>query len=48
MLGAMQNWDLRVTRIVDHAAREHGHRQLLTRWADGRETRTNRAKNTAY
>ncbi|WP_088308836.1 long-chain fatty acid--CoA ligase [Novosphingobium sp. B 225] len=41
MLGAMQDWDLRVTRIIDHAAREHGTRELLTRWADGSETRTN-------
>ncbi len=40
MLGAMQDWDLRVTRIIDHAAREHGTRELLTRWADGSETRT--------
>jgi acyl-CoA synthetase (AMP-forming)/AMP-acid ligase II len=40
MLGAMQDWDLRVTRIVDHAAREHGGREILTRWADGSETRT--------
>ena len=40
MLGAMQDWDLRVTRIIDHAAREHGGRELLTRWADGSESRT--------
>nr|MBP6555770.1 AMP-binding protein [Novosphingobium sp.] len=41
MLGAMQDWDLRVTRIIDHAAREHGTREIVTRWADGSETRTN-------
>ncbi len=40
MLGAMQDWDLRVTRFVDHAAREHGGRELVSRWADGSETRT--------
>ena len=40
MLGAMQDWDLRVTRIVDHAAREHGTREIVSRWADGSETRT--------
>lgn len=40
MLGAMQDWSLVVTRIVDHAAREHGTRELVTRWADGSETRT--------
>ena len=36
----MQDWSLVVTRIIDHAAREHGSRELVTRWADGRETRT--------
>ena len=41
MLGAMQDWDLRVTRIIDHAAREHGAREIVTRWGDGSETRTN-------
>ena len=40
MLGQMQDWSLCVTRIVDHAAREHGTRELVTRWADGSETRT--------
>jgi acyl-CoA synthetase (AMP-forming)/AMP-acid ligase II len=40
MLGAMQDWDLRVTRIVDHAAREHGSREIVTHWADGSESRT--------
>jgi len=44
MLGAMQDWDLRVTRLVDHAAREHGAREIVTRWADGSETRTNWAE----
>lgn len=44
MLGAMQDWDLRVTRLVDHAAREHGTREIVTRWADGSETRTNWAE----
>ena len=41
MLDAMQDWDLRVTRFIDHAAREHGTREIVTRWADGSETRTN-------
>ncbi|MEO7247583.1 MAG: long-chain fatty acid--CoA ligase [Novosphingobium sp.] len=40
MLGQMQDWSLCVTRIVDHAAREHGTRELVTRWADGSETRS--------
>ena len=38
-LGAMQDWDLRVTHLIDHAAREHGSREIVTRWADGSETR---------
>ncbi len=44
MLGAMQDWDLRVTHIIDHAAREYGSREIVTYWADGRETRTNWAE----
>lgn len=40
MLGAMQDWDLVVTHLIDHAAREHGQREIVTRWADGSETRT--------
>ena len=39
-LGAMQDWSLRVTRFIDHAAREHGNREIVSRWADGSETRT--------
>ncbi|MBX7534422.1 long-chain fatty acid--CoA ligase [Qipengyuania sp. GH1] len=41
MLGAMQDWTMRVTHVVDHAAREAGKREIVTRWADGSETRTN-------
>ena len=44
MLGAMQDWDLRVTRLIDHAAREHAGREIVTHWADGSETRTNWAE----
>ena len=36
----MQDIELRVHRVLDHAAREHGDRAIVTRWADGRETRT--------
>jgi len=39
-LGAMQDWSLRVTHLIDHAAREHAGREIITRWADGSETRT--------
>ena len=40
MLGGMQDWSLRVTRLIDHAAYEHGGREIVTYWADGSETRT--------
>jgi fatty-acyl-CoA synthase len=40
MLSGMQDWPLRVGRLIDHAAREHGHRAIVSRWADGRETAT--------
>ncbi|MFA6218587.1 MAG: long-chain fatty acid--CoA ligase [Erythrobacter sp.] len=39
-LGAMQDWTMRITHVVDHAAREAGTREIVTRWADGSETRT--------
>ena len=41
MLGGMQDWTLRVTRLIDHAAYEHGDREIVTYWANGVETRTN-------
>lgn len=40
MLGGMQDFELRVTTLLDHAAREHWGREIVTRWADGSETRT--------
>ena len=40
-LGAMQEWPLRVMRLVDHAEREHGDSEIVTAWADGSITRTN-------
>ncbi len=40
MLGGMQDWPLRITSILDHAAREHGNRELVSRYADGVEVRT--------
>ena len=40
-LGAMQDWPLRVTHLVDHAEREHGEREIVSAWADGSTTRTN-------
>ena len=35
MLGGMQDFELRVPRLLDHAAREHGMREIVSRWADG-------------
>ena len=43
-LGAMQDWPLRVMRLVDHAEREHGGREIVTAWGDGSITRTTWAK----
>ena len=40
MLGGMQDFALRIPRLIDHAAREHGRREIVSRWADGSETRT--------
>ena len=40
-LGAMQDWPLRVMRLVDHAEREHGDGEIVSAWADGSKTRTN-------
>lgn len=43
MLGGMQDWPLRVMRLIDHAEREHGPREIVSRWADGSTTRTDYA-----
>ena len=40
MLGGMQDWSLRVTHLIDHAARECGSREIATRWGDGSIERT--------
>jgi len=37
----MQDWPLRVMRLVDHAEREHGTREIVSAWGDGSITRTN-------
>ena len=36
----MQDWPLVVTRVLDHAAREHGERELVTRSVEGPIRRT--------
>ena len=39
-LGAMQDWSMRISHVIDHAAWEAPNREIVTRWADGSETRT--------
>ena len=41
MLGNMQDFPLLVTSLIDHAEREHGEREIVTRWANGQELRSN-------
>lgn len=40
-LGAMQDFPLRIMRILDHAKREHGSREIVAARADGTILRTN-------
>ena len=35
VLGAMQDFPLRITRLIDHAEREHGSREIVAARADG-------------
>lgn len=37
----MQGRPLLITDLIDHAAREHSGREIVTRWADGRVSRSN-------
>jgi fatty-acyl-CoA synthase len=39
----MQDWPLRIMRLLDHAEREHPRREIVSRWADGSQTRTDYA-----
>ena len=41
MLGAMQDFPLRIMRLMDHAEREHGAREIVAARADGTTVRTN-------
>ena len=41
MLGGMQDWPLRIMRLLDHAEREHGPREIVSRYAAGNTERTN-------
>jgi fatty-acyl-CoA synthase len=47
MLGAMQDFPLRIMRLLDHAEREHGSREIVAARADGTIVRTN-WKNIAH
>jgi fatty-acyl-CoA synthase len=40
-LGAMQDFPLRIMRLMDHAEREHGTREIVAARADGTTVRTN-------
>ena len=40
-LGAMQDFPLRITQLMDHAEREHGTREIVAARADGTTVRTN-------
>jgi acyl-CoA synthetase (AMP-forming)/AMP-acid ligase II len=40
-LGAMQDFPLRIMRLMDHAEREHGSREIVAARADGTVIRTN-------
>jgi fatty-acyl-CoA synthase len=42
----MQEFPLRVMRLVDHAEREHARQEIVTAWGDGSITRTNWAEVT--
>ena len=41
MLGKMQNWPLRLLRLLDHAEQVHGSREILTCEVDGSINRSN-------
>jgi fatty-acyl-CoA synthase len=40
MLGLMQQWPLLCHKIIDHAARQHGHREIVSRSVEGPIVRT--------
>ena len=41
IIGGMQDFELRVTTLLDHAERESATREIVSHWADGSQTRTN-------
>ena len=40
MLGGMQDWPLRIMRLLDHAEREYGEREIVSHYASGERVRT--------
>ena len=48
VVGGMQDQPLVVTSLIDHAAREHGSRDIVTYWTDGTIERANWAKVHLY
>ena len=44
MAGAMKESSLKITNLIDHAAREHGDREIVSYWADGSISRSNWAE----
>ena len=44
MQGLMQDWPLTVDRILDHAARTAGHREVVSRSVEGPIVRTTYAE----
>jgi 3-(methylthio)propionyl---CoA ligase len=48
LLGGMQDQALVTTSLIDHAAREHGTREIITYWADGTLERSNWATVHLY
>ena len=48
MLGAMQDFPLRIARLIDHAEREHGTREIVAARADGTVHRTNWIKTADH
>src|SRR4051794_39589030 len=44
MLGLMQDWPLRLHRIIDHAARHHSTREVVSRSIEGPTLRTDYAE----
>jgi acyl-CoA synthetase (AMP-forming)/AMP-acid ligase II len=44
MLGLMQDWPLRIHRIIDHAAKYHPHRTIISRSVEGPVHRTDYAQ----